>query len=73
MLARRSLLVLGLLAGACARSQEVAATPVKGAKPQFDFLHVGAASGPMNLPQIVDSANRSVLLRGVSVVGLRDD
>jgi len=41
--------------------------------PQLRFLHVGAPAGPANLPQILDSAGREVLLRGVNLTGLRDD
>lgn len=73
MRTHRALLAFGLLAGICSVSQAFAGVAAKGAVPQFDFLHVGPAGGPMNLPVIVDSGNRSVLLRGVSVVGLRDD
>lgn len=36
------------------------------------FLHVGPASGPSGLPQVVDDAGRTVLLRGVNVDGLVD-
>lgn len=36
------------------------------------FLHVGPASGPSGLKQLVDAAGRPVLLRGVNVAGLGD-
>ena len=36
------------------------------------FLHVGRPSGPAGLPQVLDSAGRVVLLRGVNVNGLED-
>ena len=36
------------------------------------FLHVGPASGPSALPQVVDGQGRPVLLRGVNVAGLGD-
>ena len=36
------------------------------------FLHVGPAAGPAGLPQVLDSANRVVILRGVNVNGLED-
>ncbi|MGZ6791711.1 MAG: cellulase family glycosylhydrolase, partial [Mycobacteriales bacterium] len=36
------------------------------------FLHVGPASGPSGLPQVVDRQGRPVLLRGVNVAGLGD-
>jgi endoglycosylceramidase len=36
------------------------------------FLQVGATGGPAALPQIVDSAGRQVLLKGVNVDGLVD-
>ena len=39
---------------------------------QLGFLHVGAAAGPAGLPQVVDAAGRTVLLRGVNVNGLED-
>jgi endoglycosylceramidase len=44
------------------------ATPAHG----LPFLHVGSPSGPAGLPQVVDSANRVVLLRGVNINGLED-
>jgi endoglycosylceramidase len=36
------------------------------------FLHVGPASGPSALPQLVNADGRPVLLRGVNVAGLGD-
>ena len=36
------------------------------------FLSVGAAGGPSNLPQVLDRAGRTVLLRGVNADGLVD-
>ena len=36
------------------------------------FLHVGPASGPAGLPQVMDPAGRVVMLRGVNVNGLED-
>ncbi len=53
--------------GAAGRSR-----PLDAVAPQLSFLHVGPPAGPADLPQILDSAGRSVLLRGVNVVGLRD-
>lgn len=40
---------------------------------RLSFLHVGAAPGaPADLPQVLDRADRSVLLRGVNINGLED-
>jgi endoglycosylceramidase len=50
-----------------------AAKPKARAPDQLSFLHVGPAGGPANVPQILDGNGREVLLRGVNVVGLRDD
>jgi endoglycosylceramidase len=68
-----------LLAAACGSSTGVS-TAVDGtaaaalaAEPALSFLQVGPVGGPAGLPQIVDINGRAVLLRGVNVVGLRDD
>lgn len=47
--------------------------PSSASAASLSFLHVGPASGPAGLPQIVDAHGRSVLLRGINVVGIRDD
>jgi endoglycosylceramidase len=71
----------GLLAAGCGSSsspaedssgagREGSSTPPATA---LSFLHVGPASGPAGLKQIVDAHGRSVLLRGINVVGIRDD
>jgi endoglycosylceramidase len=39
----------------------------------LSFLHVGAATASNNLAQVLDANGRSVLLRGINVVGIRDD
>ncbi|HZR36789.1 MAG TPA: cellulase family glycosylhydrolase [Nevskia sp.] len=39
----------------------------------LSFLRVGPAAGPAGLNQVVDANGRSVLLRGINVVGIRDD
>ncbi|HEV3234686.1 MAG TPA: hypothetical protein VG329_09085, partial [Candidatus Dormibacteraeota bacterium] len=36
------------------------------------FLHVGPASGPSGLHQVVDQQGREVLLKGVNVDGITD-
>ena len=38
----------------------------------LSFLHVGAASGPSGLRQVVDENGREVLLKGVNVDGITD-
>src|SRR5439155_5713467 len=49
------------------------AVPSNAAGPDaLQFLHVGPAAGPAELPQIVDETGRSVVLRGVNVNGLVD-
>jgi endoglycosylceramidase len=62
----RLLLALPLLAALVVPLQAEAAAPA----PQF--LHVGSASGPAGLPQVVDESGRSVVLRGINVNGLVD-
>src|SRR4030081_1768853 len=42
------------------------------ASARLGFLSVGPTSGPANLPQVVDGAGRTVLLRGVNADGLVD-
>ncbi len=75
-------MVLGVVAmlGACGGSGAVDSSAAQGsgggaplADFQFSFLHVGPVSGPAGLHQIVDANGRGVLLRGVNVVGIRDD
>jgi endoglycosylceramidase len=39
---------------------------------ELSFLHVGQASGPAGLPQVVDSHGREVLLKGVNADGIVD-
>lgn len=82
---RRFSLVLslcsGLLAAGCGSSSNPAGdsagapgSPAPApATTAPSFLHVGPPSGPANLNQIVDAHGRSVLLRGINVVGIRDD
>jgi endoglycosylceramidase len=60
--------LIGALIGAVALAPCLAAEP-----PAFSYLHVGPAAGPSGLHQILDASDRSVLLRGVNVVGIRDD
>ena len=60
------LVVLAL--GAAATSAPASPEPPR----QLSFLHVGAASGPSGLPQVVDSHGRQVLLRGVNADGIVD-
>jgi len=49
------------------------ALPSSAAGPDaLQFLHVGPAAGPADLPQVVDESGRSVVLRGVNVNGLVD-
>jgi len=57
-----ALLALGSLLGTVA--------PSAGAAPSF--LHVGPVGGPAGLAQILDSAGRQVLLKGVNADGLVD-
>jgi endoglycosylceramidase len=66
---RVAVALLAWLAGLGATAGEVQA---RGVVPAFSFLHVGAPGGPARLPQVLDRAGRSVLLRGVNVNGLED-
>lgn len=59
--------VVFAVVAAWAPSAGAAPTP-----PPLGFLHVGGASGPSGLPQIVDDQGRPVLLRGVNIAGLGD-
>jgi endoglycosylceramidase len=79
---RLILIAAALLAAGCGSSSStdpVAAddTGVRDAAARavaaLSFLHVGPASGPAGLNQVLDANGRSVLLRGVNVVGIRDD
>jgi endoglycosylceramidase len=67
-------LVCVLLTGCGSSSSSgTPASPAPARAAMLSYLHVGPASGPAGLHQIVDANGRSVLLRGVNVVGLRDD
>ncbi|TMK40280.1 MAG: glycoside hydrolase family 5 protein [Actinobacteria bacterium] len=68
---------LALLAAAAFAALATAALPARAAGGEeparpLSFLRVGPASGPSNLPQIVDQGGRPVLLRGVNVDGIVD-
>jgi endoglycosylceramidase len=60
-------------AAMCLQAGVAGAASASSVAPQLTFLHVGRAAGPAGLPQVVDSAGREVLLRGVNLTGLRDD
>ncbi|MCW2545337.1 MAG: hypothetical protein JWM40_2889 [Frankiales bacterium] len=64
-LACAALLAFGLVAPGAAATT---GTPGLGG----GFVHVGPASGPSGLPQLLTADGRSVLLRGVNVAGLGD-
>jgi endoglycosylceramidase len=76
-------LCTGLLAAACGSGTSPAGNsggtgagapgPAAPAVTSFSFLHVGPPSGPAGLNQVLDAHGRSVLLRGINVVGIRDD
>lgn len=59
---------LALLMVGCALGLAAAAAAAGTAS----FLHVGPAGGPAELPQILDSSGREVLLKGVNADGLVD-
>lgn len=74
---RRSRLLVCLTAGLTAAAAALsitsgsAATPNGGASSALPWLHVEHPAG--ELAQVTDSSGRTVILRGVNIVGLEDD